>query len=209
MAHRFDGPPPCNKLHCEWLYSNSKQMAQEISSLKQRAGDLQQQLEACKEAQRQSDHLRMRAEKELAETRKVCLVLASPTCMPTGAMHSRVSSCGIRHAPAHARDRWVGSRDMCAGAACSSLQSQHATQEVAATRASDAARASAAAASAEVVRLATLLKRRDADIAALRQAESPRSQERQKLNVALHEQLGESKRVLMAMKTTHESTVRR
>ena len=44
MASRFSGPPPCNKLHCEWLYNHAQQTEAELGASKQRSGELEHRL---------------------------------------------------------------------------------------------------------------------------------------------------------------------
>lgn len=44
MTSRFSGPPPCKKLHCEWLYNHAQQTESELGSSKQRNGELENRL---------------------------------------------------------------------------------------------------------------------------------------------------------------------
>ena len=80
-------------------------------------------------------------------------------------------------------------------------------QDTRATRSEESARAAVVALSQDVSQLKQLVQQKDMELQAIRAAESPRSQDRQRLASSLAAQLQESKRLLLAMRNSHEHTV--
>lgn len=77
-SQRFEGPPPCRKLHCEWLYSNSRQIAQELDALKLRNKDVLEQLAVAEEAKRTADLRRQDAYSKMAKIKRVGWLQSPP-----------------------------------------------------------------------------------------------------------------------------------